>query len=189
MDEKELVRRSKEGDGEAFGSLVKAYQTKVFNMAYSLTRNKDIADDLAQEVFIKAYVALSKFKEKSRFGTWLYRIAVNHVKDYLRKKAPLKQVSLEETWSDPAAQGDKMLDEERQREQKHKNRIIHKALSTLPEKYQIIISLRDMQGFAYVDISRMLNISLGTVDSRLHRARKMLRNKAHLLMNKEGGTS
>jgi RNA polymerase sigma-70 factor (ECF subfamily) len=189
MDEKELVRRSKEGDEEAFGALVNAYKTKVFNMAYSLTQNRDVADDLAQEVFIKAYFALPKFKEKSRFGTWLYRIAMNHNKDYLRKKGSLKQIPFEETMGDPAAEKDEISQKELEMEQKQKSQIIHDALGTMPEKYRIILSLRDMQGFAYEDISRILNLSPGTVDSRLHRARKMLRAKVRLHMEGEEGGS
>lgn len=187
MDEKKLIRRSKAGDQEAFEALVKSYRTKVFNMAYSLTRNREIADDLAQEVFIKAYFALPKFKEKCRFGTWLYRITINHTKDYLRKRSSLKQAPFEETMGDPAAQGDEMMAKEREMEQKQKSQILHDVLGKLPEKYRIIISLRDMQGLAYEDIAAILNISPGTVDSRLHRARRMLRKKVRFFMEKEGG--
>jgi len=189
MDEKELVRRSKDGDEEAFEALVNAYKTKVFNMAYSLTRNRDAADDLAQEVFIKAYFALPKFKEKSRFGTWLYRIAANHTKDYLRRIGPLKLVSFEEITAIPAEKDNGILQKEKEQEQEQKRKIVHAALDTLPEKYRIIISFRDMQGMAYAEISRILNISPGTVDSRLHRARKMLRRKVRLYAGSEGGKS
>jgi RNA polymerase sigma-70 factor (ECF subfamily) len=187
MDENDLVRQSKEGDGEAFGALVNAYQAKVFKMAYSLTRNREVADDLAQEVFIKAYFALPKFKEKSQFGTWLYRITINHTKDHLRKTGPLKHVTFEENMGNPAAQKEETIQKEQEMDQKRKSRAIHESLGTLPEKYRTILSLRDMQGFAYEDISRILNISPGTVDSRLHRARKMLRKKVLLCWEKEGG--
>jgi len=189
MDEKDLVRQSKAGDEEAFGALVNAYKTKVFNMAYSLTRNREVADDLAQEVFIKAYFALPQFKEKSRFGTWLYRIAMNHSKDYLRKRGPLKQVPFEETMGDPAAQEEEMMQKEREMDQKRKSQVIHDVLGKLPDKYRTILSLRDIQGLSYEDISRILSISPGTVDSRLHRARKMLRTKVRLYSEQEGGRS
>jgi RNA polymerase sigma-70 factor (ECF subfamily) len=105
---------------------------------------------------------------------------MNHNKDYLRKKGSFKQVPYEETIADPAGEKDEIWQKEQEIEQKQKSQIIHEALGTMPEKYQIIISLRDMQGFAYEDISRILNISPGTVDSRLHRARKMLRTKVRL---------
>ena len=187
MDEKELIRRSKEGEEEAFGALVNAYKTKVFNMAYSLTRNREVADDLAQEVFIKAYFALPKFKEKSRFGTWIYRITMNHTKDHLRKTGLFRQVSYEETMGDSTAQEEEMVQKEREMEQKQKRQVVHDVLGTLPEKYRTILSLRDMQGFAYEDISKILSISTGTVDSRLHRARKMLRTKVRLHSEQEGG--
>ena len=186
MDEKDLIRRSKEGDEGAFGTLVNAYKTKVFNLAYSLTRNREVADDLAQEVFIKAYFALPKFKEKSGFGTWIYRITMNHTKDYLRKTGPFKQVPFDEVMGAPAAQEEEMMEKEREMDQKQKRQIILDVLGKLPEKYQTILSLRDMQGFAYEDISRILGISPGTVDSRLHRARKILRKKVRLYSEKEG---
>lgn len=187
MNEKELVRRSKDGDEEAYGALVNAYKAKVFNMAYSLTRNIETADDLAQEVFIKAYVALPKFREKSSFGTWLYRIAINRIKDHLRKGNPAKHIPFEETMSDHTAQEDEIVQRERQMEQQQKSQLIHESLGMLPEKYRLIISLRDIQGFAYEELARILNISPGTVDSRLHRARKMLRKKIEFLLEREGG--
>lgn len=186
MYEKDLIRRSKEGDERAFGTLVNAYKTKVFNMAFSLTRNREVADDLAQEVFIKAYFALPKFKEKSRFGTWIYRITMNHTKDYMRKTGPFKQVPFDESMGDLPNQEEEMVEKERELEWKKKSQTIHKVLDKLPEKYRIILSLRDMQGFAYEDISKILRISPGTVDSRLHRARKMLRTKVRLYCDKEG---
>ena len=86
MEEKALVQRSKEGDEEAFSALVNKYKTKVFRLVFSFIHDRDIADDLTQETFIKAYLALPKFRLESEFGTWLYRISLNHTKDYLRKK-------------------------------------------------------------------------------------------------------
>ena len=90
---------------------------------------------------------------------------------------------------DPATDVDEILEKEQEMEQKQQSQIIHDVLGQLPEKYRIILSLRDMQGFAYEDISRILNISPGTVDSRLHRARKMLRTKVRIYAEQEGGRS
>ena len=96
MEERQLVRLAQEGSPAAFEELVTKYQSKVYSMALSFTRNREAADDLAQEVFLKAYLALPRFHGKSEFGTWLYRISINHIKDYLRKKGRAKEVSLDD---------------------------------------------------------------------------------------------
>ena len=187
MDEKELIRLSQEGNGEAFGLLVERYKAKVFNLASSWTQDRTAADDLAQEIFIKAYFSLPKFRSKSEFGTWLYRVAVNHIKDYLRKnKARLKEIPLEEA-------GEKVLSTEnagrRQEEQAEERRraLVQAALRRLPEKHRIILTLRDIQGLSYEEISRILGLSPGTVDSRLFRARQKLREILAAYAGREGG--
>ncbi len=186
MEEKELVRQSKKGDEEAFASLVKKYKIKVFNLAWSLTRDRETADDLAQEAFIKAYVALPKFQLKSEFGTWLYRITVNHVKDYLRKKSKMSKVMFERTKEMPHFQEDEMKKKEKEQIGEQRRTFVRQCLSTIPEKYQVILSLRDIQGYSYQEITKILNISPGTVDSRLHRARKMLRQKLAPFFSQKG---
>jgi len=185
MEEKELVRRTIEGDEEAFGVLVKKYRTKVFNLAYSLTRDRDAADDLAQESFIKAYFALPRFKLKSGFGTWLYRITMNTVKDYLRKKGRIREVPFEKEIEHLVIQEDEMERKEKKQQEEQNRRLVHEAIQSLPEKYQLILSLRDIQGFSYGEIADILNVSPGTVDSRLHRARKTLRKKIGLFLIKK----
>jgi len=187
MDEKALVQLSKKGDEEAFSVLVKKYRAKIFNLAFSLTYDREIADDLAQEAFIKAYFALPKFKLKSEFGTWLYRITVNHVKDYLRKKGRMDRMSLVDIKENPFLYKDEIMKKEKDQVEEEKRRLIHECVQTLPKKYQIILSLRDIQGFSYREIAKILKIFPGTVDSRLHRARKMLRKKLTPLLRKKGG--
>ena len=174
MEEKVLVQRSQEGDEEAFAALVNKYKTKVFNLAFSLTRSRDTADDLAQEVFLKAYLSLPKFQLKSEFGTWLYRITVNHTKDYLRKKIKMKEIHLDDF---AVSQQEEVLVKEKKEDKEQKRKILYRILDQLPEKYRLILILRDVQGFSYEDLAKILKISPGTVDSRLHRARKMLRQK------------
>lgn len=186
MDEKDLVRRSKEGDEEAFGVLVKKYKTKVYHLAYSLTHHSQVSDDLAQEVFIKAYFALDKFREKSEFGTWIYRIAVNHCKDFLRKKNRMTQIPLENIIGKISAQEDEIPPEEKEQEETKRRKVVHSAIQTLPDKYRVILSLRDIQDFSYSEIAKILVLSPGTVDSRLHRARKMLRKKLEPFFSQKG---
>jgi len=187
MEENRLVEQSKQGDEEAFGVLVKKYKTKVFNLAYSFTKDRETADDLAQEVFIKVYYALEKFKFKSGFGTWLYRIAVNHLKDHLRKHAKERHISLEVLGREPSLSEDEIKKKEKAREAADRKKLLYKSLQSLPEKYQVIISLRDIQGHSYEEIAGILRLSPGTVDSRLHRARKMLRKKIAPFLSQEGG--
>jgi len=85
MEENEIVKLAQQGDKEAFSVLVRKYQNKVFGLAINIVHNHETADDLAQEIFIKAYQALPRFRYQSEFGTWLYQIAINHIRDYLRR--------------------------------------------------------------------------------------------------------
>ncbi len=186
MDEKDLVRRSKEGDEEAFGVLVNKYKTKVYHLAYSLSHDAQAADDLAQEVFIKAYYALDKFREKAEFGTWIYRITVNHCRDFLRKRNRMTQISLENIIGKISAHVDETLPEEKEQEEAQRRNVVHTAIQTLPDKYKVILSLRDIQDFSYSEIAKILDLSPGTVDSRLHRARKRLRKKLEPFFSKKG---
>ena len=186
MEENRLVEKTKQGDEEAFGLLVKKYKTKVFNLAYSFTRDRETADDMAQEVFIKVYYALEKFKFKSGFGTWLYRIATNHFKDYLRKHAKERHISFEMLGREPFLSEDEIKKKERAQDTADRKKLLHQALRSLPEKHQVILSLRDIQGHSYEEIAGILKLSPGTVDSRLHRARKMLRKKIAPFLSQEG---
>jgi RNA polymerase sigma-70 factor (ECF subfamily) len=186
MDEKELIRRSQTGDGEAFGVLIERYKGKVFSLAYGFTRDRTAADDLAQEVFIKAYFSLPRFKAKSEFGTWLYRISVNHAKDYLRKnRSRLRDVSLDDIGEQRLAAADKSQEDIQSEEERRA--LVLRVLERLPEKYRTILTLRDIEGMSYEDISRILGLSPGTVDSRLHRARQKLRQRLISNLNLQGG--
>lgn len=187
MEEKELVDLSKKGDKEAFATLVNKYKRKVFNLAFGLTQNRETADDLAQEAFIKAYFGLPKFKFKSEFGTWLYRITINLIKDYLRKKERMRKISFNAFMENPFLQEDEVKRREKEQVEEEKRKFIHKLIRTLPKKYQIILSLRDIHGFSYEEIAKILKISLGTVDSRLYRARELLRKKTEPFLRGKGG--
>jgi RNA polymerase sigma-70 factor (ECF subfamily) len=186
MEDRKLVELAQEGSEEAFSELVRLYQSKVFSMALNFTRDRETADDLSQEIFLKAYLALPKFRFGSEFGTWLYRVALNHVRDFLRKKGKVKEVSLEEIGEIPISD-DGVEKREKEREEERTKRLLHAHVETLPVKYRIVLTLRDIQGLSYDEISRVLKVSSGTVDSRLHRARKMLRKKLVPHLSLEGG--
>lgn len=187
MEEKELVKLSQEGNEEAFAMLVKKYKKKVFNLALSLTKNEDVADDLGQEAFIRAYFGLPKFKFKSEFGTWLYRITINVIKDHLRKMKRISKLPIQDLKENPFLQEDAVERREQEKVKEMKRKFVHNFIKALPEKYQIILSLRDIHGLSYEEIAKILKISPGTVDSRLHRARKMLRKKIEPYLRQQGG--
>ncbi|MCJ7612482.1 MAG: sigma-70 family RNA polymerase sigma factor [Candidatus Aminicenantes bacterium] len=184
MEEKELVRLSQQGDKESFGLLVKRYETKVHHLAFQFTRNNAVSDDLAQEIFIKAYFGLPKFKGQSGFGTWLYRIGVNHIKDYLRKKP--KELSLEVVPEDRSGRSDAPAREQEARDDAHRRSVVRACLQAMPSNHRIILTLRDIEGLSYDEVARTLRISPGTVDSRLFRARQMLRKQVVAFLEKEG---
>lgn len=187
MDDEQLIRLSLEGDQSAFGSLVTKYKIKVYNLAFSLTHNRETADDLAQEVFLKAFMSLSSFKFKSGFGTWLYRITVNHARDFLRKAGKIQTVPFldeqryEQMEDDPV---DRRVQDDIS---KQRQVLVRRILQSLPEKHRVILTLRDLQGLSYEEIAGVLRIAPGTVDSRLHRARKLLRIRLAPSLSPHGG--
>ena len=128
-----------------------------------------------------------KFKFKSSFSTWLYQIAVNHIKDYLRKESRVKKVALKEIMEETQIKEDDQFKQEKKQLDEQRIRLIHKAIQSLPEKFQVILTLRDIQGLSYEEITRILNLPPGTVDSRIFRARRALRNKVSTFLNPEGG--
>lgn len=185
MDDRTLIESAARGDRGAFEALVRKYETKVYHLAFSFVRDPATAEDLAQDAFVKAYLHLPEFRFDSEFGTWLYRIAVNRVKDHLRKVGRRHEVSLSEIPEGRLAGEDPSLARDEAREQARRRAAVQQALGTLPPKYAMILSLRDVQGLSYDEIVRTLKVSPGTVDSRLFRARRMLRKKMAPIL-KEG---
>lgn len=186
MDEKTLVELSRSGRRDAFEKLVQMYNQKVFALAFGFVRDRATADDLTQEILLKVYQALPSFRVESEFGTWLYRIAVNHVKDHLRKSSRRRTVSLDQVGEGPVAVDGGAESRIEEREEENRRREVFRMLETLPEKYRMILTLRDVEGLSYEEVARTLGIAPGTVDSRLHRARKMLRKKMSPYLRVEG---
>jgi RNA polymerase sigma-70 factor (ECF subfamily) len=174
---------SREGDREAFSSLVKRYKARIFKLAFSVTWDREVADDLAQEAFVKAYFGLPRFEGNSAFGTWLQRIALNQIKDYWRKRARLGEVSLDGLNERLFAREEDVNRDGRERKEEKKCRLVLRHVRTLPEKYRVILVLKDIQGFSYEEISRALKISRGTASSRLHRARQMLHRRCAAVLS------
>jgi RNA polymerase sigma-70 factor (ECF subfamily) len=174
-DDITLITRFKNGDPSAFEELVLAHQDRIYGLCRRLLGNAHDAEDAAQDVFFKAYQALHKFKPEASLFTWLYRIAVNTCTDYRRK--PVFESLFRRTEEGEELQYDPPSAEpspERLAESKQMEQALRKSLSKLSLKLRTVIILKEIEGLSYEDISEVLDVSLGTVKSRISRAREEL---------------
>jgi len=162
---------SKGGDHPAFGRLVLRYQDRIYNLCRYMLRDAEEAQDAAQDVFFKAYGSLKDYNPESSFYTWLYRIAVNTCLDYGKKSRP--KPFEDECAIDSLACG--QPSPERLYQSKETGRLIEAALQKLPKKLRAAIVLKEIEGFSYEEIAGVLGTSVGTVKSRISRAREELR--------------
>ncbi|MBD3181133.1 sigma-70 family RNA polymerase sigma factor [Candidatus Poribacteria bacterium] len=171
MEDAELIRLCQEGDMSAFESIFRKHQNRVYNVTYRMMGNQDDAMDMTQDIFVKAYQKIGKFNFKSSFSTWIYRIAVNHCIDELRKRKRNGQsVPLEEaiTKADETTPEKQAVLNDRQQN-------VWKAINSLKDKDRSIIILRDIEGLSYKEISKVMKCSMGRVKSRIHEARQKLK--------------
>ena len=179
--DKRLIVKSQNGDITAFEKLIESYQKKVFNIALGIIGNYDDASELAQEVFIKIYKSINSFKGDSSFSTWIYRITTNVCLDEIRKRKKAYTVSLDEDIELKEGNVNRQIADERYTphenfERKEINKVLRDSIAKLPEDQKIAVVLRDIQGFSYDEIAKYTNCSLGTVKSRINRARQNLRS-------------
>lgn len=169
-----LVTRIQGGDHAAFRHLMERHGERVRNLIYSIFNSPELIDDLAQEVFIKAYRALPGFRFDASVPTWLYRITVNHCRDELRRRKLRRIFSLQRMMD----AGDKEVTQKTmvQPEEHDTRDVIQRGLQRLPEKYRLPVILKDMEGRSYDEIAEIMQCELGTVKSRLARGRGMLRD-------------
>lgn len=180
MQEEALIASCRTGNTKAFERLVTLYEKKVFNLAFRMTGSLEDARDITQDAFIKVYTSLRDFRGDSAFSTWLFRIVSNMCLDELRRRRRRTFMSIDEPiqQSDgeiPRQLADPLADPEQAVERRDLKRAVHEAILNLSEDHRLIIVLRDLQGFTYEEIASMLDCSLGTVKSRLNRARMALR--------------
>jgi len=171
-DERELIHKAKQGNVYFFEQLVKKYQKKIYHLAFRMTKDHDSADDLAQETFVKAFTSIRSFKEEHNFYPWIFRICMNLSINYLKRKrfvlseSELSPHKLEEKQgtSDPLSQlmKDELLDK------------INSSIDQLPPTFKAVFILKVYEELSYDEIAKTLNISSGTVMSRLFRARERL---------------
>lgn len=187
-----LIKKAKDGDIKAFEELILLNEKMVFNVVLRMINNPEDAKDISQEVFIKVYKSLNNFNEKSAFSTWIYRVAVNTCIDEIRKRKKVNIISIdEETENGDCAIQKQYADtsetpEERFIQNENKNQIL-KAVNELSNDHKTMIVLRDLHGLSYNEISEITGNTLGTVKSKIARARLQLKNM--LTKKKEQNTS
>jgi len=186
--DQQLVRRALKGDERAFEELVRRYQRPILNFIARMVGNYDLALDLSQDVFVKAFVALRSYNENFKFGSWLFKIASNTVIDHLRKGGPPlssldKHVSTEddEVQLDLASNG---LVPEEELEQTETREILVRLIKQLPEAYREMIVMRHVNELSYEEMADIAALPLGTVKNRTFRAREMLRRMIEKLEEK-----
>ncbi len=172
-DDSDLEERLRRGDPRAFEDLVIAYQHRVFGVALRMLRNRSEAEEIAQEVFLRVHRAVEDFRGEAKLSTWLYaitsRLCLNRLASGERRMAREGEESLERLRgdADPAAHVERVEFEA----------ALQRAITELPEERRIVVVLRDFEGLSYEEIAAALDLPLGTVRSRLHRARTDLKEK------------
>ncbi len=167
-DDFSLIKRFIDGDEEVFSELVRRHKEKVRNIIYLTLSDRDVVDDIAQDVFITVYRSIKNFRFESQFTTWLYRVTVNKCKDHLRRKN-IRRIVLpfRDTKEDPGY--------EFSPESSDTKEIVRHAISKLPDKMRIPLLLKDIEGFSYQEIAETMQCEIGTVKSRIFRAREGLK--------------
>lgn len=180
-DDRELVRRAQQGDKEAFEVLIAKHQGRVFAVAGGILRNREDVEDIAQQVFLKAYFSLKRFDQRSAFSTWVYKITVNECWDLLRKKK-VRPLVFESELSEEQAHA--YLSTEHQpeyapdvSEQLETRQQIEQWLDCLEERDRAMLVLKEVQGFTVEEIAEIMEINGNTVKVRLFRARQKIAEK------------
>ena len=176
--DQQLVERVQKGDKRAFDLLVIKYQHKIFAIISRYVRDQSEVQDVAQEAFIKAYRALAKFRGDSAFYTWLYRIAINTAKNYLvarNRRPPAMDVDAQEAEFYSGSDSLKDVDTpEHNLLRDELQATVNQAISDLPEDLRTAVTLREMEGLSYEDIAAIMDCPVGTVRSRIFRAREAI---------------
>lgn len=175
LTEKQLIQRASRGDSDAFGSLMALHERVVYNLALRTTGNPDEAQDVAQEAFVRAWIALPNFRADSSFRTWIYRIVVNLcLNRFPSLRRDLNQLS-EEDLADSPEPVSPFVDPVSHLENAEQRAQLHQAMKTLPESQRLMLTLRYQDEMPYEEIAALLNLPLGTIKTNLFRAKERLR--------------
>ncbi len=196
VDEKELVRRAKAGDHEAFRQLLERHNRRAYALALGVVRNPDDALDVVQEGFIKAHRYLPKFEGTSSFYTWLYRIVMNLAIDHLRKRKRAQQVDFNDALSHIEGEGsvgeDSLLpkilgaDPSKSLMRREMREHIETAMAQLSDNHRSVLMMRELEGLSYEQMAEVMKCSKGTIMSRLFHARKNMQQHLRDLMDGKG---
>ncbi|MFH1219853.1 MAG: sigma-70 family RNA polymerase sigma factor [Candidatus Eisenbacteria bacterium] len=180
LSDEQLMLRVGQGDRGAFDEIVRRYTRKMINLAYQITSDRDLAEDIAQETFLRAYKSAARYTEIAKFSTWLYTIAINLCRNELRRRK-FKPYSLEEMAEreDEGKLRIDIADETRMPdtdlEKKEITAHVRRAISMVPSKFRVALVLRDIQGLSYEEVGGILGLPEGTVKSRINRGRLRVR--------------
>jgi RNA polymerase sigma-70 factor (ECF subfamily) len=188
-----LVARVRAGDDSAYDTLVRKYERQIFRIAQHITQNREDAEDVMQDSFLKAYQKLDQFQGNSKFYTWLVRIAVNESLMRLRKRRTGRMVSIDEDLETeegtvPRDLADWAPDPEQNYTQAELGKILEKTIKGLPPGFKVVFELRDVQGLSTEDTAEALGLSVPAVKSRLLRARLQLRERLSRYFRKKNGS-
>lgn len=171
-----LLVRCREGDDEAFGVLVDRYKDRVGRLAYQMLNDPDEAEDIAQETFVKLYASLHSFRGEAALFTWLYRVVVNTCHRRASKLRRNSALSLEQT-NGAENQQSNMDSPHQEADRKERDRVVRGAVTSLSPKYRATVVLRYFHDLSYREIAEVLRVPIGTVESRLHDARRILKQR------------
>ena len=185
--DKQLVERVRRGDKRAFDLLILKYQHKVISIVGRYLGDRNDVQDVSQETFIKAYRALPNFRGESAFYTWLYRIAINTAKNHLVSKSrrpPNIDIDIDDgEFQDNSAVLRDNKSPEASLATKQMEEVIFRAIENLPPELRVAVTLREFEGLSYEEIARMMDCPVGTVRSRIFRAREAIEQKIRLMDN------
>jgi RNA polymerase sigma-70 factor, ECF subfamily len=181
-DDLRLIQDCLRGSSDAYAALVRKYQDRLYNTVFRMTGNAEDARDLVQEAFVHAYRALDRFQGDSAFYTWLYRIAINAAISHRRRNKVMASIEGGRGSTFDPADDTTQSDPSGRLEQDDRDRQVREAIDGLPPEYRDVLVMKEIDGHKYEMIAHMLNCPIGTVRSRLHRARLELRDRLKHLM-------
>jgi RNA polymerase sigma factor (sigma-70 family) len=169
----QLIQQIVAGDTSLFRQLIKKYETKVYSVAFKVTNNQKDAEDVTQEVFLQLYRSLHSFRHDANLSTWIYRITMNKALDFKRKTT--RQTTNETTALHDITPVSPVLTPEQELVKKTEQELLYEALNKLPPPYKEVLNLYYFENKSYQEIAHVLNIAVKTVESRLYRAKHMLK--------------
>jgi len=195
LDDAILIERAQRGQMDAFGQLIAKYQDRIYNAIYRIAGSPENASDLTQEAFLKAMESIDRFKGRSGFYTWLFRIAVNQAISARRKQKRRSTISLSGNDGDWELDGQaaglrpgtdrESTDPAERMLRREREALVDRSLRSLDPEQRAMLVMRDMESMDYATIAEILDVPIGTVKSRLHRARMALRNKLRPMFERD----